>query len=516
MKTFLSLLGVTWLLALSPVLADERQSVSLDFFYDNLEPYGSWREIGDLGYCWQPGDVQDDWRPYSDGRWVYTDAGWTWDSEEPYGWAVYHYGRWANVENVGWVWVPGTEWGPGWVSWRHSPRYVGWAPLPPEAVFRVDIGLNAWVDDYYDIGPSSYRFVEGHNFGARRLNTVFIDQRENISIIHQTTNITNITYVNNIVHNGGLRYDQQFRQSADPIPRYKLDRRQSFDRDDRQPAAERLRSRVSGDSLSVFAAPFSDHASSPPRKASQRIDQAQVDRGWSKAGSPAQLNALREQMRSRVRPPENLPPRARSERSKSKEEPAVQDRMPPRNESSAKGNNNREDKPRIQDSPPVKPAQKPAVKEPRPSKAQEPMPKPGKASQNAPRPKRPEQPGKKEPRQHEATPEKPPHQTGQGGGKPSDSSTRAAPPRTDMKPAKPRAKPPAPQPDKIRAPHPGPKPESKPPGPTVKRPEATKPAQQPKASTPGKTKPPSPPAKAREKPGTKAKKKSEDTVSLAL
>ena len=93
MKTLLSLLAVTLLLAVPTARADERQSISLDFFYDNLEPYGSWREIGDFGYCWQPSDVEDDWRPYSDGRWVYTDAGWTWDSEEPYSWAVYHYGR---------------------------------------------------------------------------------------------------------------------------------------------------------------------------------------------------------------------------------------------------------------------------------------------------------------------------------------------------------------------------------------------------------------------------------------
>ena len=67
-----------------------QESVSMDFFYDNLDPYGTWREVGDYGYCWQPRDVADDWRPYSEGRWVYTDAGWTWDSDEPYGWAGEH------------------------------------------------------------------------------------------------------------------------------------------------------------------------------------------------------------------------------------------------------------------------------------------------------------------------------------------------------------------------------------------------------------------------------------------
>lgn len=524
MKTLLSLLAVTLLLAAPPARADERQSISLDFFYDNLEPYGSWREIGDFGYCWQPSDVEDDWRPYSDGRWVYTDAGWTWDSEEPYGWAVYHYGRWANVENVGWVWVPGTEWGPGWVSWRHSPRYVGWAPLPPEAVFHVDIGLNAWVDDYYDIGPSSYRFVEGHNLGARRLNTVFIDQRENISIIHQTTNITNITYVNNTVHNGGLRYDQQFRQSADPIPRYKLDRRQSFDRDGHEPAAERLRSRVSGDSLSVFAAPFANHASSAPSKVTRRLDQVDVDRGWSKAGSAAQRNALREQMRSQVRPPENLPPRSKSDRSKSKDEPAIQDRMPGRNDSATKGR----DKPRVQESPPIKPAQKPATKDPKNAPPKEPKPKPSRATQTDPHPTVPEQPRKKEPahppRAQEMPRQGPVHPNEQARRRTSDSPVKPAPQRADPSPPKPapKAKPTKPEPNKPKASHPEAKPpkakaHAKPPNADAKRPESSRPAEQPKATTPHQNKAPVPRPKASTKPGAQnKKKKSDDTPPKPL
>ena len=231
MKSILSCFAVALFLGAAIPSAQAQQPVPLDFFYDNLAPYGSWQEVGDYGYCWQPYDVDPGWQPYSNGRWVYTDVGWTWDSYEPFGWAVYHYGRWANLNGIGWIWVPGNEWGPGWVSWRHSPRYVGWAPLPPEALFLRAIGFSGWVDDYYNIGPNNYRFVENQNFGSPRLNSVFIDQRQNMQIIHQTTNITNITYVNNVVYNGGLGYDQQARQSAEPIHRYKLDRRQSFDGD---------------------------------------------------------------------------------------------------------------------------------------------------------------------------------------------------------------------------------------------------------------------------------------------
>src|SRR5437773_2233500 len=91
----------------------------------------------------QPREAQGsrDWRPYTDGHWVYTDVGWTWVSEEPFGWATYHYGRWTRLRNIGWVWVPGDEWAPAWVSWRKNNDYVGWAPLPPEAQFDRRSGI---------------------------------------------------------------------------------------------------------------------------------------------------------------------------------------------------------------------------------------------------------------------------------------------------------------------------------------------------------------------------------------
>jgi hypothetical protein len=314
MKLLLSLFAAAAFLGPATPSAEAQGMASMDFFYDNLDPYGSWREVGDYGYVWQPYDVSADWQPYSDGRWVYTDVGWTWDSYEPFGWAVYHYGRWANVYDVGWIWVPGTEWGPGWVSWRHSPNYVGWAPLPPEALFLRAIGFMGWVDDYYDIGPGSYRFVENRNFGAQRLNTVFIDQRQNLQIINQTTNITHISYVNNVVHNGGPRYDQQARYSTSPIQRYRLDRRQQFDGDPRRRSPEHLNSQVRGGSLSMLALPFSDRASGPPRRLAEKVGRAEINHGWKNAGSPAEVQAMRERLKSPDRVPEQLPARPRFER----------------------------------------------------------------------------------------------------------------------------------------------------------------------------------------------------------
>ncbi|MFM2243002.1 MAG: hypothetical protein RLZ97_1857, partial [Verrucomicrobiota bacterium] len=88
-------------------------------FYDSLSDHGQWFQTADYGYIFQPQVVLRDraWRPYTLGRWVCTDRGWLWVSEEPFGWACYHYGRWVLISGRGWCWVPGYEWAPSWVAW---------------------------------------------------------------------------------------------------------------------------------------------------------------------------------------------------------------------------------------------------------------------------------------------------------------------------------------------------------------------------------------------------------------
>lgn len=323
MKTLCSALSAVILFGAAIPAAPAAVSVSLDFFHDNLQSYGDWREVGDYGYCWQPRDVDSDWRPYSDGRWLYTDAGWTWDSDEPYSWAVYHYGRWARIDRVGWVWVPGTEWGPAWVSWRHSAQHVGWAPLPPEARFSRSLGFSARVDADYDIGPSNYSFVEVRNFGAPRLRTVFVAPRENLTIIRQTTNITRITYVNNVVYNQGPQYDVISRRSEQPIRRMKLERREGFDGDPRTARAEHFKARVDGDSLRVVTPSFDTTPATAPRKVAAKVEKVEVDRGWKDAGSPAEVAKLRTKIKGEPAAPADEP-------SKSKGEDGAVSKVPPR------------------------------------------------------------------------------------------------------------------------------------------------------------------------------------------
>ena len=102
--------------------------VEAETFYGALAPYGSWQEVpGVDGLAFRP--LESDFAPYRDGRWVHTDQGMTWQGEEPFSWAVYHYGRW--IYSDGWAWIPGTEWAPAWVDWRCGNDWAGWAPTPP-------------------------------------------------------------------------------------------------------------------------------------------------------------------------------------------------------------------------------------------------------------------------------------------------------------------------------------------------------------------------------------------------
>ena len=111
------------------------------FFYSSLAPHGEWIELESGTQIWRPFHISHQWRPYLLGRWVWTEYGWYWMSEEPFGWITYHYGRWYNDEYYGWVWIPDDVWAPAWVEWRYDDHFIGWAPLPPFAAFNLSVGI---------------------------------------------------------------------------------------------------------------------------------------------------------------------------------------------------------------------------------------------------------------------------------------------------------------------------------------------------------------------------------------
>ncbi|MEY2556378.1 MAG: hypothetical protein QOF93_1522 [Verrucomicrobiota bacterium] len=274
-------------------------------FYTKLESHGAWLETPDYGYVWQPREAESSrsWRPYTNGRWVYTDAGWTWISEEPFGWATYHYGRWTRLRGIGWVWVPGNEWAPAWVSWRKSNDYVGWAPLPPEARFDQRTGIHNWSDNYYDIGPDQYSFVPTREFGAQRIESTIVPAERNMTIVNQTTNVTNITYNNTTVVNEGPNYDEMRAQSREPMQRFRLERNLSVDVN-----VEAPRPLVQGQTVMVaapvIAAPV---ASERPRAVKQNITQVTVDLGWAAIGDHEAAKKTRDKIKSQATPPSNAP-----------------------------------------------------------------------------------------------------------------------------------------------------------------------------------------------------------------
>jgi len=167
-------------------------------FYEPLAPQGEWVVIGGYGRCWRPRGVAVDWRPYCNGNWQRTDAGWYWVSDEPWAWATYHYGRWDFTDQYGWYWVPQIQWAPAWVSWHEGGGYIGWAPLLP----GVRLSSSGYVGFNVSLIPSrAYVFVEQRRFSEPiRPTTVIVN---NTTIINKTVTINNTKIVNNTVVNEG-------------------------------------------------------------------------------------------------------------------------------------------------------------------------------------------------------------------------------------------------------------------------------------------------------------------------
>jgi hypothetical protein len=194
-----------------------RAAVDLGFFYDDLAPYGNWIERPSYGWVWTPRAVASSWRPYQNGHWVATDAGWVWVTDEPYGWATYHYGRWYDDPEVGWSWVPGDTWGPSWVSFQDGGDYIGWAPLPP----GVDVSVGFSGGGYaYGIAPAAYLFVPERDFLAPRLGGYYVGRDRIGQFWGQTRNFTSYRVQGGRWYNQGVPVDRF--QRFGRVPRYQV------------------------------------------------------------------------------------------------------------------------------------------------------------------------------------------------------------------------------------------------------------------------------------------------------
>jgi len=135
--------------------------------YQQLDTYGSWAMDASYGAVWYPRVTVVDWAPYRYGHWEFIAPwGWTWIDDAPWGFAPFHYGRWAMIGSR-WAWVPGRigprpvyapalvvfVGGSGGVSLSlsfGSGSGIGWFPLAPGEAWRP----------YYRTSP---RYVAGVN-----------------------------------------------------------------------------------------------------------------------------------------------------------------------------------------------------------------------------------------------------------------------------------------------------------------------------------------------------------------
>jgi hypothetical protein len=194
--------------------AAAQESIDIGTFYDELAPYGQWVWHPRFGYVWLPETVSDNWRPYTVGRWTYTDEyGWYWDSYEPFAWAVYHYGRWGYDPDYGWFWVPGDTWAPAWVQWRYSDDYVGWAPIGPGRpgyAYGVPVNYDPPIAESWVFVPPRYmtsRAISHYALPIGGLSVAFFG----------ATNVYRPQYRGGIVYNYGMPRDRLAQITRRPI-----------------------------------------------------------------------------------------------------------------------------------------------------------------------------------------------------------------------------------------------------------------------------------------------------------
>ena len=167
---------------------------------EDLGSYGDWQDSGSDGPVWYPRSVDDSWAPYRNGHWVWIAPwGWTWVDSMPWGFAPFHYGRWAYIGNR-WGWCPGPigvrsggpiarpYYAPAMVAWFGGANWgvgisigggpsVGWVPLGRGEVYTPA----------YHCSPRYFNNVNVSN--TRIVNNVNI------------TNVYNNVYVNKQVYN---------------------------------------------------------------------------------------------------------------------------------------------------------------------------------------------------------------------------------------------------------------------------------------------------------------------------
>ncbi|HEY2967318.1 MAG TPA: DUF6600 domain-containing protein [Casimicrobiaceae bacterium] len=161
--------------------------------YSDLDEYGTWRNVESYGNVWFPTTVAVGWVPYRTGHWGWIDPwGWTWIDEAPWGFAPFHYGRWAYMSNR-WGWVPGPVavrpiYAPALVAFIGGGGFslsissgpvtgIGWFPLGPGEVYQPSYAV-------------SRTYFTSVNVSNTVVNTTVVNN------VYNNVNVTNVVYRN--------------------------------------------------------------------------------------------------------------------------------------------------------------------------------------------------------------------------------------------------------------------------------------------------------------------------------
>ena len=211
--------------------AQSARYVSRDVIgYEDLDEYGDWRSVPDYGYVWFPSRVAAGWAPYRFGHWVWIEPwGWNWVEDEPWGFAPFHYGRWAEYGG-GWCWVPGPivvrpVYSPALVVFVGGPRFgisltigggggVAWFPLGPREVYVPPYRSSLRYMQHVNITNTTVNIVNVTNvYNNRDGSRDTYMHRRNIGAV---TAVSRDTFVNaRPVNRAALRVDSRQLQDAE-------------------------------------------------------------------------------------------------------------------------------------------------------------------------------------------------------------------------------------------------------------------------------------------------------------
>jgi len=266
--------------SIEDVTESDEDLLSVDYkeFYDELAPHGEWIEVksSDIGidlkkesssgesrksisfselfgvkeahaddgsfgafFVWKPAPnlavgiasgEPVDYRPYSNGQWVYTNNGWYFRAASEPEEITHHYGRWVHSPAMGWLWVPGRVWAPAWVDWREEDDYIAWSPIPPSVYIVNNVIVTppvyeerfVIVERRYFIEPDIYKYTFKENKhrikitewkrvdGIMVVNKTVINKGPDITVIQSVTGRTfEPVVINHVTGKNRIKYSDR-------------------------------------------------------------------------------------------------------------------------------------------------------------------------------------------------------------------------------------------------------------------------------------------------------------------